>query len=145
MHYLLNLLAEEAETAVKSLTLGNRNYTLARDLLSESVGDNQALILTHMRKLLSLNPILNISDAKTLRILYDTIKTQVRSLDFLGQDCANYGPMLITVLLTNLPSELNLQVSRKCGKNIWDIQEVLDLMNLEIEDRGKVVVHKEKK
>ena len=97
-----------------------------------------------MRKLLSLNLILNISDVKALRTLYDTIKTQVLSLHSLGQDCAYYGPMLIPVLLTKLPSELNLQISRKCGKDIWDVREVLDLINLEIEAREKVVVHEEK-
>ena len=75
------------------------------------------------------------------------IKNQVRSLDSLGQDCANYGPMLILVLFTKLPklpSELNLQKSQKCGKNICDIREVLDLINLEIEAREKVMVHEEK-
>ena len=40
--------------------------------------------------------------------LYDTIKTQVRSLDSLGDDCTNNGLMLIPVFLTKLPSELNL-------------------------------------
>ena len=99
-----------------------------------------------MRKLLPFNPILNILDVvKALRTLYDTIKTQVLSLDSLGKDCANYGLMLIPVLLTKLLSELNLQISRKCGKDIWDIWEVLDLINLEIEIRGKVVVYEEKR
>ena len=118
----------EAETAVKGHTLGNQNYVTAKDLLREHFGDNQALISAHMRKLLSLNPILNILDVKVLRTLYSTIKTQVRSLDSLGQDCANYGPMLTPVLLTKLPSELDLQISRKCRKDIWDIRKVLNLI-----------------
>ena len=71
-----------------------------------------------MRKLFSLNPIFNISDAKALQILYHTIKTQIHSLDTLGQDWAIYGPLLIPVLLKKVPSELNLQTSRKSGKNI---------------------------
>ena len=63
MNYPINFLVGEAETAVMGLTLGNKNYVIARDLLSEPFGDNQALILATMKKLLSLNPILNISDA----------------------------------------------------------------------------------
>ena len=73
-----------------------------------------------------------------MRALYDTTKIQFRLLNSLGQDCANYGPMLIPVLSKKLPSELNLQISRKCGKNIWDIRKVLDLINLEIEARQKL-------
>ena len=89
--------------------------------------------MIHIRKLLLLNPILNISDVKALRTLY-SIKTQILSLDPLGQDCANDGLIIIPVLLTKLPSEL----SRKCGKDIWDIwEEVSDLINLEIEVREK--------
>ena len=97
-----------------------------------------------MRKFIIFKPVLNISNFKTLQTLYDTIKTQVRLLDSLGQDCSNYGLMLIPVLLTKLPSELNLQIIQKSGKDIWGIREVLDLINLEIEAREKVAVHEEK-
>ena len=76
MNYLANLLVGEAEIAVRGLTLGNQNYAVARDLLSERFGNNQALISADMRKLLSLNPILNILDIKALRTLHDTMKTQ---------------------------------------------------------------------
>ena len=103
MNYLVNLLIGEAETTVKGLTSGNQNYVITRALSSKFFRDNQALILAHIRKLLYLNPILNISNVKALQTLYDTIKTQVRSLDPLGQDCVNYDPMLIRVLLTKLP------------------------------------------
>ena len=59
-------------------------------------------------------------------------------LDSLGQDCINYGPKLIPVFLTKLPSELNSQISRKCENDIWDVREVLDLINLETETREKL-------
>ena len=38
--YLVNLLVEEAETAVKGLPLGNENYVIETDHLSERFGDN---------------------------------------------------------------------------------------------------------
>ena len=144
MNYFVDLLVGEAGTTVKGLTLCNQNYVIARDLLNECFGDNQTLISAHMSKLLYLNPILNISDLKTLRTLFDPIKSQARSLNSLDQDFANYGLILMPVLLTKLPSEYNLQKSRKCGKDVWDIREVLDLINLEIEAREKVVLPEEK-
>ena len=89
------------------------------------------MISTHIKKLLLLNTILDISDVKALRTLY-SIKTQILSLYPSDQDCADDGLIIIPVLLTKLPSEL----SRKCGKDIWDIwEEVSDLINLEIEVR----------
>ena len=102
------------------------------------LGDNQALISAYIRKLLSLNQILNILNVNALRTLYNTIKTQSRLLDSLGQDCVNYGTKLIPVLLTKLPSELNSQISRKCEKDIRDVREVLDLINLQTETREKL-------
>ena len=59
----------EPENTVKGLTLGYQNYVIARDLLSERLGDNRALISAHMRKLWSLDPIFNILDIKALRTL----------------------------------------------------------------------------
>ena len=134
----------EAETADKGLTLVNWSYVIAINLWRERFGENQVLILAYMRKFIIFKPVLNISNFKTLQTLYDTIKTQVRLLDSLGQDCSNYGLMLIPVLLTKLPSELNLQIIQKSGKDIWGIREALDLISLEIEAREKVAVHEEK-
>ena len=45
--------------------------------------------------------------------------------------------------MIKLLSELNLQINRRYGKDIWNIWEVLDLINLEIEAREKVMVHEE--
>ena len=94
--------------------------------------------MTYMRKLSSLNQLFNNLGVKSQRTLYNTIKTQSRLLDSLGQDCVNYGTKLIPVLLTKLPSELNSQISRKCEKDIWNVREVLDLTNLETETTEKL-------
>ena len=94
--------------------------------------------MTYMRKLSSLNQLFNNLGVKSQRTLYNTIKTQSRLLDSLGQDCVNYDTKLIPVLLTKLPSELNSQISRKCEKDIRDVREVLDLINLQTETREKL-------
>ena len=58
------------------------------------LGDNQALISAYIRKLLSLNQILNILNVNALRTLYNTIKTYVCLLYSLGQDCAVYSSLV---------------------------------------------------
>ena len=74
-----------------------------------------------------------------MRKLFDTIETQVRSLNCLGYDCHSYGPMLIPILLSKLPQDVNLNISRKFSKNVWDIKLIIDTLRLEIEAREKIV------
>ena len=40
-----------------------------------------------------------------MRNLLETIETQVRSLHGLGYVCHNYGPILIPILLSKLPTD----------------------------------------
>ena len=61
----------------------------------------------------------------------------------MGQECVNYGPMLIPDLITKLPQELNLQISRKCGKEAWDITQILKVISSEIEAREKIILHEQ--
>ena len=75
---------------------------------------------------------------KELRCLYDEVEKQVRSLNCLGVNSDNYGPMLVPVLFSKIPEELKLIISRKFGKDVWDIQSVLESLKLEVEAREKI-------
>ena len=77
-----------------------------------------------MNKLLELNVVVESSNTKDLRSLYDHVNAQVRSLQSIGLSASDYGPMLIPVLMSKLPQELKLLITRQFGKNIWDIKEV---------------------
>ena len=57
----------------------------------------------------------------------------------MGYDCHSYEPMLISKLLSKLPQDLNLEISRKFGKNAWDIKLIIDTIRLEIHAREKIV------
>lgn len=48
-----------------------------------------------------------------LRMVYDNVESQVRSLEALGINSDMYGPLLIPVLMAKTPTELNLMVSQK--------------------------------
>ena len=84
-----------------------------------------------MSKLLSLEKNHSIYDIKGLRRVYDEVETQVRSLNCLGLEAANYGPMYIPVLFGKLPDELKLIISRQSGKNVWGIKIILNAFKTE--------------
>ena len=138
MNFLVNHIEGEAENVVKGLMLSNDNYVIAKKMLEDRFGDPQVLISSHMKKLLSLDDVTDIGDVKKLRQLYDEVEIQVRSLSSLGMDAKCYGAMLTPVLLNKIPYEFNLEISRKVGKAVWDIENILKLFNLELEAREKV-------
>ena len=86
---------------------------IALDLLKERFGDDQAIISAYMNKLLSVDRVKNISDTKGLRKLTDEVKSQVRGLNSVGIEAKYFGPLLIPVVLSKIPDEIKLIISRK--------------------------------
>ena len=56
---------------------------------------------------------------KSLRNVFDIIETQVCSLNGWVYDCHNYGLMLIPILLSKLPTNGNLEISRRFDKKMF--------------------------
>ena len=126
MNYLLSYLTGEALKTVQGLKLSEPNYSAAIEMLQERYGDKQVLISTHMNKLLNLSNSGNLNDLKYLRQLYNNIDTQVRSLTSLGVDPDSYGQMLIPVVMSKLPENLKLNITRQFGQDLWDIKLILE-------------------
>ena len=140
MNYLFNLLEGEALSMVKGFQLSNANYALALKMLEERFGDKQLLISSLMNKLINLDHITSLCAIKELRGLYDNIEVQVRSLTSLGLNNENYGPMLIPIIMSKLPQEVKLVITRQFGSNPWDVSEVLKALRDELQAREKVNV-----
>ena len=117
-NYLLSYLTGEALKTVQGLKLSEPNYSAAIEMLQERYGDKQVLISTHMNKLLNLSNSGNLNDLKYLRQLYNNIDTQVRSLTSLGVDSDSYGPMLIPAVMSKLPENLKLNITRQFGQDL---------------------------
>ena len=117
----MRFLKDDALTAVKGLLVTNENYSVALKMLEERFGDPHLLIHKHMTTILSLDTISSIFDLKNLRKVYDEVETQIRSLENLGLDPKSYGSLFVPVLMSKLPNELKLLISRQFGKNIWEI------------------------
>ena len=109
MNYLLCYLSDEALNCVKGLQLSNENYETAKDMLDKRFGNKQLVINSHVKKLMHLSYVEG-SNVKGLRTLFDTIETEVRSLDAIGCDIATYGIMLIPIIMDKLPQEIQLVI-----------------------------------
>ena len=74
----------------------------------------------------------SISDGKSLRKLCDIIKSQIRGLNCIGIEAKNHGPLLIPVVLSKVPDEIKLVLSRKFGKDIWDAENFLETFESDV-------------
>ena len=70
-----------------------------------------------------------------LRIIYDKIKINVRGLESLGVKAEQYGSFLIPVIMSRLPAEVRLHVARVSTKDVWEINELLKVIQAEVEAR----------
>ena len=70
-----------------------------------------------------------------LRAVYDKIHIHVRGLESLGVTADQYGSLLIPVIMSKLPAEVRLQVARVTAKEIWEVQEILTVIQAEVEAR----------
>jgi len=138
MSYLLNLVEGVAEQTLKGFSLSNDNYQLALKTLQERFGDEQIIITSHMNKLLELPSVESVTNTKALRNLYDTVEAQIRSLTAFDLDIKNYGPFLVPVIMSKIPNEIKLVITRQLDKNTWDATLILKQLQKEIEVREKL-------
>ncbi len=125
-NYLKSLLGPGAVEAIAGLALTADNYLSAIDILKKRFGNKQQIISKHMEQLLHVDAVTSQYDLKGLRHLYDTVEANVRGLRALGVASESYGALLSSVLMTKLPNELKLIVSRKVGEDEWELDGLLE-------------------
>ena len=133
-NYLHALLEGQTARAIQGLTLSETNYQAAVDILQERSGKTQQIISAHMDELLKV-PTSTWDKPGQLRIIYDKIKINVRGLESLGVTAEQYGSFLIPVIMSRLPAEVRLHVARVSTKDVWEINELLKVIQAEVEAR----------
>ena len=78
-----------------------------------------------MEVLLGLTAVSVEHELKGLRRLFNEVEANVRSLKALGVERESYGTMLTSVLLTKLPPEIRLVVTRKAPGDDLDLEILL--------------------
>ena len=70
-----------------------------------------------------------------LRKLSDSIQSHVRSLETKGVDKGHFGALLIPMIQEKIPEDVDLLISRKMGKESWNIDVYLKHLQEEVEAR----------
>ena len=133
-NYLNALLEGSAARSIQGLPLSEVNYTAATEILKERFGRIQAIILAHMESLLQL-PVCAGDRSSHMRLVYDKIKVNVQRLEALGVRAEQYDSFLIPIIMAKLPSEVRLQIARVTNKDVWELEELLQVIKVEVEAR----------
>ena len=133
-NYLRSLLDNTALDAIAGLTISTYNYQQAVEILTKRFGNKQVIISKHMDALMNLEAVTSDKNLKDLRhiYMYDLTEAHVRSLRSLGIESATYGALLSPVLLSKLPPELRLIVSRKVSESNLNLDELLSTFEHEL-------------
>ena len=131
--YLNSLLESTASEAVAGLTLTSSNYEEAMSTLKRRFGNKQSIINRHIELLLHLEPVTSVRNLKGQ--LFDAVESNMRGLKALRVSASSYGGLMSPILMSRLPSELRLIVSRELSENEWNVEVVMEIVRREIEAR----------
>ena len=129
-NYLKSLLEGPALRAIQGLTLSNANYDAAIDILKDRFGQPQQIVSAHMDEILKIQAC-NGERLSSLRYVYDKISVHVRGLASIGVSSEQYGSLLIPIIMSKLPNDIRLQIARKISKDVWKIDELLEIIKFE--------------
>jgi len=137
--YLQSVLYGDALRLVTGLSLTDQNYKEALQILEQRYGNKQTIVNSHMSELVSLPPVTSVNATRRLRELHDKVEANLRSLQSIGVDSKMYGCLLVPILKTKLPPELNLIISRKfnSSSDVWTIEDIMRELKAELMARER--------
>ena len=134
-NYLKSLLEGPAYRCIQGLPITASNYEGAIELLQQRFGKPQQVISAHMEELLKLPAFTN-DKPLSLRYIFDKVNVHIRGLAFMGVASKEYyGSLLIPVIMTKLPSDLRLRIARETQQEVWNINELMKVIKVEVEAR----------
>ena len=95
-----------------------------------------------MERLAKINKVNNMENLETLRKLYKDFEICIRNLKSLRIESSTYGYLLISLLKEKIPDELNMIISRKCSRNVWTLELMLNYFNEELQAKELVFILK---
>ena len=139
-NYLRSLLQGPAAHAILGLGLSAENYGEAIEILKARFGKKLVVISSHMDALMKTPSIKSIHDTRGLRSLYDKVENHIRSLSVMGIGSKSYGCLLVPVIMSRLPEELKLILTRTLDPDAdsWEMEDLLREFQKEVEARERV-------
>ena len=77
---------------------------------------------------------------KCLQQLYDKVESHIRSLKVLGISTKSYGSLLTSTLLSKVPADIRLTVSRSITDGDWNLDTLMKKLGEEIEVRERATM-----
>ncbi len=134
--YLKTYLKGTALSAVSGFALTNENYESSIKLLKDRFERLDLIASSHLNKLMSIEPVKNVSNVNALRKMYDKLLVEIRSLDNMKISADSYSNLICTVILQKIPEEINLQFNRERKSNeFFDVKQLIEFLRKEIECR----------
>ena len=90
-----------------------------------------------MDLLLNLEAVSSQHNLRGLRQLFDVVESNVRGLRALGVPASSYGGLLSSILVSKLPTELRLIVSRELNESDWNFEAMMQIFRREVEARER--------
>jgi len=88
----------------------------------------QQIVNEHMDALLQVECVTSSLNIRALHRLFDNISSHVCSLKSLGVEPESYSSLLFPVLITKLPADLQLIVSRKVSDTDWNLDPLMEVI-----------------
>ena len=131
-NYLRSFLEHSALDAISGLTLTAANYREAVQILEKRYGNKQQIVSKHMDAMLNVDAVTSPNNVKGLRHLFDFVESHIRSINSLGVTSDSYGTLLVSVILNELPQELQLLISRGIGDDDWTLTKLMEHVGEEL-------------
>ena len=90
-----------------------------------------------MDLLLNLDAVTSQQDLRGLRKLYTVVESNVRGLRALRVQSSSNGGLLIPVLISKLPTELHLIISRELKEGEWEFGTMMEIVEREVAARER--------
>ena len=117
-NYLNSLLEGAAARTLLGMQLTECNYDDAIEILQARFGDPQQIIAGHVDELYKL-PDCTTDKSSSLRNVYDKLNTHIRGLNSLGMDLKEFGGLLIPVVMSKIPEDVHLRITRENHGQVW--------------------------
>lgn len=126
-HYLKSCLSGSAEKIISSLQISASNFPIAWQLVCNRFSNKQLLIHNHIKSIFNLKPIRE--DSTCIRLLVDTLTSNLRSLESLGEPTEHWDSLIIYILLEKLDSDLVKDWDKESrGQSSRSLQDLLKFL-----------------
>ena len=102
-------------------------------IVEKRCGNKQLLIASHIEKFMNLTTAKSVREVKKI---YDSIEIHAGNLNSLKIDTSQYGPDLVYIVMSKLPDDIHLLITRTMPTNEeWDVNMLLENLKQEIDSR----------